>query len=172
MMKRICVQKILTMSLPATWDHLSKVRMYVHLLAFYAMHKKTMIYYHYHLSPEFDSVKFKHKTTHCSWSPPGKVCGLLQLMSAWHEQHAVKEIPWSQQLHLVHLHDLLDVHLHEITWSRSLGANTMIPYIGVGGMLLPLVFHRYFEMSMLGGLISICHFPKHGLDMCKFDVLF
>ena len=57
----------------------------------YVMHKNAMIYEHYHLSPEFDSVKFKHKTTNSSssvlLSAPGEAYGLLQLISTRHEQH-------------------------------------------------------------------------------------
>ena len=58
----------------------------------YAMHRNTMIYDDYHLSPELDSVKCKHKTTHCSSSAPGEVCGLLQLISALHEQYVVQKM--------------------------------------------------------------------------------
>ena len=92
--------------------------------------------------------------------PTGKVCGLLQLLSAWHEQYVVQEIPWSQQLHFVDLYDLSDVHLHEIACSRSLGATTLIPYTDVGGMLLPLVFNPYFEMSVLGALSLLATFQS------------
>ena len=80
-MSHIFVRKILTMSRPATLDFLSKVKLYIHLLAFlYYAQEHTMTYDYYYLSSEFYAVKFKHKTTHCSSSPSG---GLLQLMSAW-----------------------------------------------------------------------------------------